>query len=206
VTATADVSMPPRHPDAPAPGTQLPSHYASCFGCGVDHPAGLHLQVTAGEGLTLTAEFAVTENHQGAPGLAHGGVLSAAFDEAMGALNWLIRLPTVTGHLETDFRRPVPVGRTLYVTAKVTGQRGRKVFTAAEGRLDAPDGPLAVTAVATFIVVGLEHFRSFRVDDAGAAQRSRGDHDHGHGRPADVARALADTRTRWLAAEFEVNP
>ena len=187
MTATADVSLPPRHPDAPAPGSQIPSHFGSCFGCAVAHPTGLHLQVTAGDGLTLTAEFTVTEHHQGAPGLAHGGLISAAFDESMGALNWLLRVPAVTGRLETDFRRPVPVGRTLYITAKVTGQRGRKVFTTAEGRLDAPDGPIAVTAAATFITVGLEHFRS-------------------HGRPEDVAKAVADDRTRGVVGEFEVNP
>ncbi len=187
MTATADVSLPPRHPDAPAPGSRIPAHYAFCFGCGVDHSTGLHLQVTAGEGLTLTAEFTVTEHHQGAPGLAHGGLLSAAFDESMGALNWLIRIPAVTGRLETDFRRPVPVGRTLFISAMVKGQTGRKVFTTAEGRLDSADGPLAVTAAATFITVGLEHFRS-------------------HGRPEDVAKAIADDRTRAVRREFEVNP
>ena len=187
MTATADVSLPPRHPDAPAPGTQIPSHYAFCFGCGVDHSTGLHLQVTAGAGLTLTAQFTVTEHHQGAPGLAHGGLLSAAFDESMGALNWLIRVPAVTGRLEIDFRRPVPVDRTLTITAKVKGRSGRKLFTTAEGRLDSPDGPLAVTAAATFIAVGLEHFRS-------------------HGRPEDVAKAIANAKTGAVAREFEVNP
>lgn len=63
--------------------------------------------------LDLSGKFTVTENHQGAPGLAHGGLLSLAFDEALGKLMWLIRTPAVTGRLETDFLLPVPMGRTL---------------------------------------------------------------------------------------------
>ncbi len=73
----------------------------------------LHLVSRAGTALDLTAEFTVTENHQGAPGLAHGGLLSLAFDEALGKLMWLIRSPAVTGRLETDFMKPVPIGTTL---------------------------------------------------------------------------------------------
>ena len=62
--------FPPRHELAPSPGTQIPSHFGHCFGCGALHPTGLHLVAHAGEGLDLTAGFTVTEDHQGAPGLA----------------------------------------------------------------------------------------------------------------------------------------
>lgn len=181
-----DAVLPPRHPSAPAPGEELLSHYRFCFGCGVDHPTGLHLRVSAGEGLTIRAQFLVTEHHQGAPGLAHGGLLAAAFDESLGALNWLLQHPAVTGRLETDFRRPVPVGSTLYIEAEVTGIAGRKVYTRAVGRLDEPEGPVAVTAAALFVRVGMEHFVT-------------------HGRADEVAVARADAasgRTR----SFGVNP
>ena len=153
-----DVVAPVRHPDAPAPGEQILSHYRSCFGCGIDHPTGLHLLVFAGEGVSNRAELTVTEHHQGAPGLAHGGLLAAAFDEALGSLNWLFRQPAVTGRLETDFVRPVPVGSKLFIRCEVLGVSGRKIYTRAEGRLDATDGPLAVTAAAVFVAVPLEHF------------------------------------------------
>jgi acyl-coenzyme A thioesterase PaaI-like protein len=112
----------------------------------------------AGEGLDVSAQFTVTENHQGAPGLAHGGLLSLAFDEALGKLMWLLRAPAVTGRLETDFLKPVPVGSTLHITAEITGQSNRKVYTSAIGRLNAPDGEIAVKAAALFIVVTMDHF------------------------------------------------
>jgi acyl-coenzyme A thioesterase PaaI-like protein len=175
---------PARHPDAPAPGTVLPPHYRHCFGCGPDAANGLRLRTTVGAGLSVHAEFAVGPGHQGAPGLAHGGLLTAAFDEALGCLSALYRTPVVTGRLATDFRRPVPVGSTLHITARVDGIDGRKVRCSAEGRLDAADGPVAVRAEALFITVDLAHFTE-------------------HGRPADVAAVFGD---RTAAPGYDVSP
>ncbi len=150
--------IPERHPLAPATGTRIPSHYGHCFGCGELHPAGLHLVAHIDEGASIRAEFTVTENHQGAPGLAHGGLLSLAFDESMGKLMWLIRSPSVTARLETNFIKPVPLGTTLHITAEITGQVNRKVYTAAIGRLGSPDGEIAVRAEALFVIVPMSHF------------------------------------------------
>ena len=157
-TPPADAVIPNRHVKAPAVGTQIPSHFGHCFGCGELHPTGLHLVAYAGEGLDITAKFTVSENHQGAPGLAHGGLLSLAFDEALGKLMWLLRAPAVTGRLETDFLKPVPMGSTLHITAEITGQVNRKVFTSAIGRLNSPDGEIAVRAAALYIIVPMDHF------------------------------------------------
>jgi len=180
----ADAVAAVRHPLAPAPGEPIISHYRNCFGCGADHVTGLHISVTAGQGVSVTAQFTVTEHHQGAPGLAHGGLLAAAFDEALGSLNWLRRVPAVTAKLETDFLLPVPVDTTLYIEAEVVGVAGRKIYTRAKGRLGA-DGPVAVTASAVFVAVGLEHFTR-------------------NGRPADVEAAKAAGAA--LVRSYEVNP
>jgi acyl-coenzyme A thioesterase PaaI-like protein len=152
------IEMPERHPLAPKPGEEIPSHLSMCFGCGVDHPTGLHMKSIAGEGLTATCVFTVNEMHQGAPGLAHGGLLSLAFDEALGKLMYLLQVPAVTGHLDTDFIKPIPVGSKLFINARITGQERRKVYTEAEGRLNSPDGELALKASALYVVVGIEHF------------------------------------------------
>ena len=108
--------------------------------------------------MTITAKFTVTEHHQGAPGLAHGGLLSCAFDEALGKLMWLVREPAVTGRLETSFLMPVQVGKTLFITAEIVGQEGRKIYCRAEGKIGSPEGPIAVEAAAIFIAVPIEHF------------------------------------------------
>lgn len=163
--------IPQRHPDAAAPGTEIASHYRNCFGCGVEHPSGLAMRVIAGEGLWLHATFEVGPLHQGAPGLAHGGLLTAAIDEALGALNWLLMRPAVTARLETTFVRPVPVGTALHLDARIVGVERRKVYTAAIGRLG-PAGPVAVTASGLFVQVEIGHFRQ-------------------HGRAQEVAAAIA---------------
>lgn len=167
-----DVELPERHRDAPAPGTVAGQHYARCYGCGDEQEHGLHLKTTIGEGHTVYARFTVTEAHQGAPGLAHGGLLACAFDEALGAtVGHLLRRPAVTGRLETDFVRPVPIGSTILITCTLRGLSGRQVFASAEGRLDTEDGPVAVRARAIFVIVPFSHFtthgRPREQDDSG---------------------------------------
>jgi acyl-coenzyme A thioesterase PaaI-like protein len=150
--------IPERHPKAPPIGSKIPSHFGHCFGCGELHPTGLHLVAYAGDGLNISAQFTITENHQGAPGLAHGGMLSLALDESLGKLMWLLRAPAVTARLETDFLKPVPIGSTLHISASITGQVNRKVYTKAEGRLNSTDGALVVRAAALYVIVPMDHF------------------------------------------------
>ncbi|MFE9771647.1 PaaI family thioesterase [Streptomyces sp. NPDC005931] len=183
----ADAVNPVRHADAPAPGELLGAHYGHCFGCGDEQPHGLHLQARAGEGVSVTAEFTVQPAHQGAPGLAHGGVLATALDETLGSLNWLLRTIAVTGRLETDFVRPVPVGTVLHLEAEVTAVAGRKIYCTATGRIGAPDGPVAVRADALFIEVKVDHF----ID---------------HGREEEIQAAMSDPDQVRRARAFEVNP
>nr|WP_038044684.1 PaaI family thioesterase [Thermocrispum agreste] len=154
-----ETEPPTIHRHAPEPGEKLSSHYAECFGCGPEQPGGLRIETEAAENNMVRARFEVTKNHQGAPGLAHGGLLACAFDEALGVVvGQMLRRPAVTGRLETDFRRPVPVGSVLHIAAKVDGVAGRKIYASADGHLDAEDGPIAVQARALFISVGLDHF------------------------------------------------
>ncbi len=61
-TPPADAVIPNRHPKAPATGTQIPSHFGHCFGCGELHESGLHLVAIAGSGLDLTGKFTVVQS------------------------------------------------------------------------------------------------------------------------------------------------
>jgi uncharacterized protein (TIGR00369 family) len=159
LTPPPDAAAPVPSSRAPAPGSVLPPHYASCFGCGDEHPTGLHLSVTVAEGVAVDAVFRVREAHQGAPGLAHGGVLATAADEALGFLNWLLARPAVTARLEVDYVRPVPVGSDLHLRAECVAVDGRKAYVRCEGRLDDADGTVALRAMGLFLQVPVEHFR-----------------------------------------------
>jgi acyl-coenzyme A thioesterase PaaI-like protein len=139
----------------PTAARPLPSHYAHCFGCGRDHPTGLHLEMSATSDRAVRGSFLVAEHHQGAPGLAHGGVISAAVDEGMGYLLWLVEFPAVTAHIEVDFRRPVPVGSRLELEARLDTVEDRKIFATLVGWV----GPeVAVEARAMYLKVPLDHF------------------------------------------------
>ncbi|MFE3826380.1 PaaI family thioesterase [Streptomyces sp. NPDC059092] len=187
LTPPAGAVPPVRHPEAPAPGELLGAHYDQCFGCGEGQPHGLQLRARAGEGVRVTAEFTVRTAHQGAPGLAHGGVLATALDETLGSLSWLLRTIAVTGRLQTEYARPVPVGASLHLEAEVTAVHGRKIYSTATGRLGGPEGPVAVRADALFIEVEVDHF----VD---------------HGRQEEIRAAMADPDQVRRARAFEVNP
>lgn len=182
-----DAVMPERAPGAPAPGEPIPSHYRWCLGCGADHPGGLHMSAIAGPGMSAIAQLQITDYHQGAPGLAHGGIISTAMDEALGVLSRLLSQPVVTVHLEVDFRRPIPVGSTVHITTRIVGVKGRKVYVDGAARLGDPDGPVAVTAAGLFLQVPLEHFLN-------------------NGNPEQVAAAIEDRRRGGPSWVAEVNP
>lgn len=101
------------------------------------------------------AEVTFREPHQGGPGIAHGGIVGAALDEACGLLATWHRFPTVTARISIRYRKPAPINRALRVSARVSGERGRRIEIAGELR----DGDeLLAEAEGTFLHVPLEHF------------------------------------------------
>lgn len=162
--------VPERPPGAPAPGTPLPSHYEHCMGCGSEHPTGLRMRMVAGPGLTVTGRVVLSEHHQGAPGLAHGGLIALAMDEVLGGLGWLLQTPMVTGRLQVEYVRPAPIGTEVDLDAEVVGVAGRRIFCRGSARR-ADDGAVLARAHAVFVAVPLEHFRSHgRASEVEAAQ------------------------------------
>ncbi|MHB1243908.1 MAG: PaaI family thioesterase [Gaiellaceae bacterium] len=94
-------------------------------------------------------------HHQGGPGIAHGGIVGAALDEACGLLATWHRFPAVTARLATRDRKPAPINRPLRVSARVDADRGRRIEISGELR----DGDeLLAEADGTFLHVPLEHF------------------------------------------------
>jgi len=172
-----DLRPPAAAVDAPAPGTNLGQHYARCYGCGAAQPAGLHMTFAVGDDVRVISEFVVTPDHEGAPGLAHGGILTAALDETQATLLWLLRMPAVTARLETDFLAPVPIGSIVRIEASCLGLADRKIYTSAEGVLVAASGDtvgiVALRSAALFVTVPVEHFTAFGRADLVEASMNR---------------------------------
>ena len=104
---------------------------------------------------TYASEVTFGAYHQGGPGIAHGGIVGAALDEACGLLATWHRFPAVTARIAIRYRKPTPINRPLQVTATVDADRGRRIEVSAELR----DGDeLLAEADGTFLHVPLEHF------------------------------------------------
>jgi hypothetical protein len=88
-------------------------HHDLCFGCGLANVFGLHLEVErvpGGDG--VTGRFFVKQDHQGAPGVAHPGVVAAALEEALAlAAGAYPRRVVVEHHADA------PVGTFVEITA-----------------------------------------------------------------------------------------
>ncbi|HLW58302.1 MAG TPA: PaaI family thioesterase [bacterium] len=121
---------------------------SGCFACGPQNPIGLRLKFTA-EGDRVRAEFTPGSHYQGYEGVLHGGIVTAALDDAMAQLFHMRGQESLTARLEIRFRREAPVGRRLVVIATLTGERA-KLYTA-EAVLSLPDGTPLAEAKGTFV-------------------------------------------------------
>ena len=97
-------------------------HY--CFGCGTRNPHGLKLHFRI-EDKRAVAEFQPRAEHQGYPGLVHGGLIATALDEAMGWAMYTLGVWAVTGKMEVKYRQPLPLDATATVVGEVVRNRGR---------------------------------------------------------------------------------
>ncbi len=67
------------------------------------------------------------QQDQGYDGLMHGGIVAALLDETMGWAIFHQGIWGVTAKLAVTYRRPVPVGEELRISAEVAGDRGRAI-------------------------------------------------------------------------------
>ncbi|MDA9913158.1 PaaI family thioesterase [Candidatus Nanopelagicales bacterium] len=161
MTASGARNGPPTSPaTVPAPaqpviGETIRSRTPDCFGCG-ERADGLGMELMLTGEYAITGRVDITEAHQGAPGLAHGGILSAAFDEVLGAIPWYLIGDAVTVQLNVSYKVPVPVGSQLLIQGQLDKQEGRKVFVSGVAQL--PDGKEAALAEAIFVRVPSSHF------------------------------------------------
>jgi uncharacterized protein (TIGR00369 family) len=132
-----------------APGTTFEFSPHNCFACGTLNTHGMQLEIHIEEGRSWT-ELQLERRFEGWEGIAHGGILCTILDEVMawslvGADNW-----GVTARLAVDFKRPVPVGRTIRAEGWVTELR-RRLVTTAGSIVDVADGSLLATADALYM-------------------------------------------------------
>lgn len=111
--------------------SEVIDHYAECVVSGTANPMGLGIQVSR-EGNSAVSRVTLGPAYEGAPGRAHGGIISAVFDEVMSYVLSIIQTPAFTGRLTVSYRAPAPLNRPLEFTARLSDRDGRKIFITAE--------------------------------------------------------------------------
>jgi uncharacterized protein (TIGR00369 family) len=123
-----------------------------CFACGHQNPLGLHMQFRRDGAAGVVCEYTPRREHQGFPGVMHGGVLVALLDEAMAwAMFAAHRALGVTAKMETRYRRSASPDGPLTVRAAVVRVRGRRIEV--ESSIDDAEGNRLVEATALFLRV-----------------------------------------------------
>ena len=105
-----------------------------CFGCSPTSPVGLRLRFRR-RANTVYTRYAIPEHYQGAPGIAHGGIVATILDEVSCASVFFVRNHyVVTGELSVRYERPCPVDVALEASARVTEEHPRYLVVEAEVR------------------------------------------------------------------------
>jgi acyl-coenzyme A thioesterase PaaI-like protein len=91
----------------------------------------------------VTAEATLGLPYEGPPSYLHGGMSALLLDQVLSSAAHGAGLWGMTGRLELDYRRPVPLGTALLLRAAVAGSHGRRVTIAGSIALaEEPDQPL----------------------------------------------------------------
>jgi uncharacterized protein (TIGR00369 family) len=123
----------------------------NCFACGLENPHGLGLEFYELGPDRLESHFTVPTHFEGYPGVVHGGIVASMLDEMVsraamiGQHNHFM----MTAKLEIRYRKPVPTGERLHLTARLTRPAGR--VATASAQIDLADGTVAAEADATLV-------------------------------------------------------
>jgi acyl-coenzyme A thioesterase PaaI-like protein len=109
------------------------------------------------------AHFEITcpPEHEGGPGVAHGGWTAAILDEALGHVVLLNDRMSVTGTLTIRFDKPVPIGRPLEARAWAERRDASKWHLAGELVLASSRASLARAHGVFVLRDGATHFGEF---------------------------------------------
>ena len=137
-----------------------------CYGCGESNTEGLHIDFDV-DGKLVSGRFLPRKPHQGFPGVTHGGIAAAVLDEAMGWAMYAAGAWAMTARMEIRYRRPLPLGEEVRVTAQVVRDRGRRLE--AEARIETASGEVLAEAKGLFLRMAKETARQFNQSFLGSA-------------------------------------
>ena len=124
--------------------------YPNCFGCGSDNPIGLKLSYRI-EGENVVTDFVPQEEHQGWPGITHGGIIASLLYEVMENYPYQNGIVAMMRGMETRFRKPINTGRKITARSWLVEESGRILKVA--GSLTDEDNVLLAQGEADLLVL-----------------------------------------------------
>lgn len=123
----------------------------NCFACGPDNPIGLRIVFRIDSDEVCRAEFTPAKNHEGFPGMTHGGIVFSALDDVMA--NWLFlqNLRGYTARCDIRYRNPLAIGATVDLEGRCVSRRGRRVQMTGTA-VEREAGSVIAEAEGTFII------------------------------------------------------
>ena len=135
--------------------------YPNCFGCGSDNPIGLKLSYRT-EGENVVAEFVPREEHQGWPGITHGGIISSLLYEVMENYSYQKGIVAMMRRMETRFRKPISTGETITARSWLVEDLGRVMKVA--GSLTDQNDTLLAQGEADLLVLNEDQVKGFGIN------------------------------------------
>lgn len=167
---------------APVTVTETPSTLAhNCFVCGPANPIGLRLEFRVEDGLCLS-EFTPGENHEGYPGVVHGGILFSVLDDVMANWLYLQGARAYTARCDIRFRKSGEVGERLILEGRHLETRG-KVVKMKGTAVQESSGELVAESTGTFMIINPDEFKAALKRSGREAFASE------HGSPSEQARS-----------------
>ncbi|WP_346622315.1 PaaI family thioesterase [Blastococcus montanus] len=139
--------------DDPATGERW---YSPVYGPG--NPVAPPMEADSSPDGRATGRVTLGKTHEGPPGLVHGGVVATMLDHVLARAIRAAGRGGLTATLTVTYRRPVPLGVPLVVTAQLGATEGRR--TTAIARLAAEDDPVTTLAEAEGLFVALRPERA----------------------------------------------
>ena len=130
-----------------------------CFVCGRDTPIGLRMHFYGDADGAVYAHYTPAFEHQGYPGVMHGGLVTAMLDELIGRTAIAGDIWCMTAKIEVRFHKPVPVSEPLELKGTIT--RVVKRIVQGHGEIHSTTGDLLAEANGTYMRIPDEELEPY---------------------------------------------
>ncbi len=124
--------------------------YPRCYGCGQENPIGLRLSPHV-DGDAVVASFVPKDDHQGWPGIVHGGIIATLLYEVLENFSYQQGIVAMMKRMETNLRRPGKTGVEIVAKAWLAGRSEKEMQVSAT--LTDGDGTLIAEGSAELVIL-----------------------------------------------------